>query len=104
MFVNGFKAQVVASSKESVVLYKKFLDQAISEQLYALKNGESTLENKNKIDVSVLERLMTAAIISHEHNQNKEFDEYTKDSEQRQQIKDFKKPFVHENEMKQSGL
>ena len=104
VFVNWFKAQVVASSKEAVVMYKKFLDEAISDQLEALKDGSSPLENADKIDVAVLERLKTAAIISHEHNQSKDLDEYTKDSTQRQQIKDFKKPFVHEDETKQSGL
>jgi len=64
VFINGFKAQVVAHSKIAVVEYHKALTIAIAQELQDLQGGVSTLDNADQIPLEVLERLEVAGIIS----------------------------------------
>ncbi|MDA9681564.1 HsdR family type I site-specific deoxyribonuclease [Luminiphilus sp.] len=63
---NGFKAMIVTSSRKAAILYKEQLDK--------------------------LEAPQSAVIISGDHNDEKQFWEYTDSKTQKNQIADFKKP------------
>jgi type I restriction enzyme, R subunit len=58
-FRNGFKAQVVASSQEAVVRYKKHLEAALQEKIAALEQ-----HNPNQINLERLKLLEVAVVIS----------------------------------------
>jgi len=63
---NGFKAMIVTSSRKAAIMYKKKLDE--------------------------LGAPRSAVIISRDHNDEKQFWEYTDSAKQKKQIEDFKKP------------
>lgn len=57
VFPNGFKAQVVATSREAAVRYKDALDQALNENISELERN-----NPNLIDIGKLKKLMLTEI------------------------------------------
>jgi type I restriction enzyme, R subunit len=59
IFTRGFKGQVVASSQEAVVRYKKHLEAAIQEKIIALEQ-----DNPNKVDLEKLKQLEVGVVIS----------------------------------------
>ena len=63
VFPNGYKAQVVAVSREAAVRYKTYIDTALSEAIVALEK-----DNPNCIDLERLKKLQTDVIISAGHN------------------------------------
>lgn len=59
VFPNGFKAQVVANSREAAVRYQKALNTALTKKIQELESKDSTYVN-----LDVLKRLKTAVVIS----------------------------------------
>ena len=63
VFPNGYKAQVVAVSREAAVRYKTYIDAAIVAAIAALEK-----DNPNSIDLDRLKKLQADVIISGGHN------------------------------------
>ncbi len=89
VFPNGFKAQIVATSREAAVRYKEYVDAALLEAVAALEK-----ENPRKLDVETLRRLKTEVIISGSNNDELHLKAYTDSSKHKTAIKSFKLPFV----------
>jgi type I restriction enzyme R subunit len=93
VFPNGFKAQVVATSREAAVRYKDALDQALRENLVDLERN-----NPNLIDLEKLKKLKTAVVISGSHNDKPHIKEHTDENKHKDAIARFKLPFDSEDE------
>lgn len=104
VFVNGFKAQVVANSRRAAIVYKEKIDAAIKEEVERLRNGTSTLENPELIDVNLLSELETAVIISGKNNDEETYKKYTNADTHKKQIEGFKKPLTGNDESKRSPI
>src|SRR5438552_4960081 len=63
VFPNGYKAQIVASSREAAVRYKTYVDRALANAIARLEAS-----NPDGIDLDRLRRLRTDVIISGGHN------------------------------------
>ncbi len=63
VFPNGYKAQIVATSREAAVRYKKHIDAAVADAVVALETS-----NPRNLDVDLLKRLESEVIISAGHN------------------------------------
>ena len=88
VFPNGYKAQIVATSREAAVRYKKHIDDAVAEAIAAL--GKS---NPNLLDVEQLKRLKSDVVISGNHNDELHLKAYTEKSKHETTIKSFKLQF-----------
>jgi type I restriction enzyme R subunit len=88
VFPNGYKAQVVATSREAAVRYKKPIDDALAAALAELKQA-----NPNKLDIDRLEKLKTDVIISGNHNDLPHLKAYSDSSRHETSIKSFKMAF-----------
>ncbi len=93
VFPNGYKAQVVAVSREAAVRYKTYIDAAIVEAIAALEK-----DNPNSIDLDRLKKLQTDVIISGGHNDLPHIKAYADKSRHETSIKSFKLPFDGEDE------
>jgi type I restriction enzyme R subunit len=93
VFPNGYKAQIVATSREAAVRYKKHIDTALAEALAGLEKA-----NPENIDLDSLRRLETDVIISGGHNDELHLKLYTDGSKHKTSIKSFKLPFGAEDE------
>src|SRR5262245_27817427 len=94
VFPNGYKAQIVATSREAAVRYKKHVDAALAEALAALRKA-----NPNKLDLAQLGTLKSDVIISGGgHNDPLHLKPYTDGSKHKTSIKSFKLPFGSEDE------
>lgn len=93
VFPNGYKAQIVASSREAAARYKGYVDTALTETVAALKKS-----NPMEVDIERLKRLKTDVVISGGHNDLPEIKQYTDSSKHRATIKSFKLPFDSEDE------
>jgi len=94
---NGFKAQVVATSRLAAVRYKDAIDRALKETIEKLENEDSEeLEN--------LKRIETDAIISGNANDEEIFHPYTNKAKHETQISRFKKQFFSDDPEKRDGL
>ena len=91
VFPNGFKAQIVATSREAAVRYKKHVDAAIAAAIPELEKA-----NPQKLDLERLKRLLCDAIISGSHNDRIHLTPYTNSSKHEMTIKSFKLPFGKE--------
>src|SRR5438552_9037174 len=63
VFPNGYKAQIVATSREAAVRYKDYVDAALADRIAALEKS-----NPQNIDIDRLKDLKTDDVISHAHN------------------------------------
>ena len=63
VYPNGYKGQIVATSREAAVRYKKHIDAALQIRISELEEA-----NPNKLDVGQLRRMQTDVIISERHN------------------------------------
>ena len=63
VFPNGYKAQIVATSREAAVRYKKHIDSALEASISALK-----ISNTNGLDLNLLKELETDVVISGKGN------------------------------------
>jgi type I restriction enzyme R subunit len=93
VFPNGYKAQIVAASREAAVRYKEYVDTAIVDALNALENA-----NPKKLDLERLRKLKTDVIISGSHNDELHLKAYTDSSKHKASIKSFKLQFDGEDE------
>jgi type I restriction enzyme R subunit len=93
VFPNGYKAQVVATSREAAVRYKKHIDDALAAALAELEQA-----NPSKLDLSQLRRLTTDVIISSSHNDLPHLKAYSDSSRHEASIKSFKMAFGGEEE------
>ena len=88
VFPNGFKAQVVATSRDAAVAYKTALETAITQKIAQLEQS-----NPDDIDLERLKKLKAAVVISFKHNQPESYREYTDEKAQDKAIASFKLPF-----------
>lgn len=88
VFPNGFKAQVVAVSREAAVRYKVALDEAL-----AAKVAELERRNPRSLNVDRLRSLKTAVVISGSHNDLPHIKAYTDSGYHKRSIQRFKLPF-----------
>ncbi|MDR4519474.1 MAG: hypothetical protein R3E36_02520 [Nitrosomonas sp.] len=93
VFPNGFKAQVVATSREAAVRYKTALDVALTEKVKELEQ-----DNPLNIDLAGLRKLKTDVVISGSHNDRPHIKEYSDSGRHTRTIKSFKLPFDKEDE------
>lgn len=88
IFSGGFKAQIVANSREAAVRYKMAIDEALKIKITELKGNNPML-----IDISLLEQLESAVVISGNHNDELHIKAYTNTDYHKKSIKRFKLPF-----------
>ena len=93
VFPNGYKAQIVATSREAAVRYKKLIDAAVAETLAALEKS-----NPKKVNLELLSRLKSDVIISGLHNDELHLKPYTDESKHKTSIKSFKLSFDTEDQ------
>lgn len=93
VFPNGYKAQIVATSREAAVRYKEFVDDALKEAVAKLE-----VSNPRKLDVDRLRNLKTDVVISGSHNDELHIKAYTDSAKHKTTIKSFKLPFDSEEE------
>lgn len=88
IFSGGFKAQIVANSREAAVRYKVTIDEALKEKI-----AELEIANPMQVDIGVLKQLETAVVISGTHNDELHIKAFTSSSYHKKSIKRFKLPF-----------
>ncbi len=93
VFPNGYKAQVVATSREAAVRYKKHLDAALGAAVAELETS-----NPNGLDLEQLKRLQTDVVISSENNDRPYLKAHADQTRHERSIKSFKKAFGSEDE------
>jgi len=93
VFPNGYKAQIVATSREAAVRYKEYVDAALAETVKALEQS-----NPLKVNIDRLKRLKTDVIISGSHNDELHLKAFSDEATHRTSIKSFKLPFDAEEE------
>ena len=82
VFPNGYKAQVVATSREAAVRYKKHIDTALDATVTKLEKS-----NPNSLDLEQLKKLQTDAVISGGHNDLPHLKEYSNETKHGRSIK-----------------
>jgi len=107
VFPNGFKAQIVATSREAAVRYKKYVDAALAAAIAdreptALAAGGDSDDHADRPDASAfgsqLKRLKTDVIISGGHNDLPHLKKFSNKSNHEASIKSFKMSFGSEEE------
>ena len=93
VFPNGYKAQVVTSSREAAVRYKRHIDAAV-----AARQEELERANPRGLDIECLKRLRSDVIVSGMHNDPLHLKEFTDRSRHERSIKSFKLNFDGEDE------
>ena len=93
VYPNGFKAQVVATSREAAVRYKKHIDAALAAAIAELEKA-----NPNRVDLDQLKKMQTDVIISGGHNDLPHLKAYSDKSKHEASIKSFKLSFGSEEE------
>lgn len=93
VFPNGFKAQVVATSREAAVRYKGTLEEAMNEAVKALEQS-----NPLQLDIERLRAMKVGVVISGRHNDLPHIKAHTDSSKHETIIKGFKLPFGGEDE------
>jgi type I restriction enzyme R subunit len=93
VFPNGYKAQIVATSREAAARYKEYVDAALGATVAGLEKS-----NSQKLDVELLKRLKTDVIISGSHNDEMHLKPYTDGAKHETAIKSFKLPFGSEED------
>jgi type I restriction enzyme R subunit len=93
IFSAGFKAQVVANSREAATRYKTQFDKALKAALAKLEQ-----DNPNKLNLNRLKKLQTAVVISGSHNDLPHIKAHTDSGKHKAAIKSFKLSFDSEDE------
>jgi type I restriction enzyme, R subunit len=88
VYPNGYKAQIVASSREAAVRYKTFIDKSLQEHIQALEES-----NPRNLNIDQLKRLKTDVIISGSHNDLPHLKAYSNKATHDTSIKSFKLSF-----------
>jgi type I restriction enzyme R subunit len=90
---NGFKAQVVATSREAAVRYRSYLCLALADEIVKLEQA-----NPLGLDLDLLRHLESDVIISAGHNDLPHLKQYGVKSQHETSIKRFKMRFGSEDE------
>ncbi len=93
IFPNGYKAQIVATSREAAVRYKQHVDEALAEVIAQLQQF-----NPHRLDIDRLKQLKTDVVISGGHNDLPHLKAYSNPTQHETTIKSFKLPFDAEDE------
>jgi len=93
VFPNGYKAQVVATSREAAARYKKHLDAAL-----ATANARLEQDNPRKLDLAQLKAMRTDVVISGRNNDLPHLKAYSDPSRHEASIKSFKLSFGSEED------
>nr|WP_054549549.1 HsdR family type I site-specific deoxyribonuclease [Lysinibacillus sphaericus] len=93
IFSGGFKAQVVANSREAAVRYKKAIDEALKEKILELE-----LNNPMLVNIELLRKVESAVVISSKHNDKPHLKAYAGGKYHKESIKRFKLPFEQEDD------
>lgn len=93
VFPNGYKAQVVATSREAAVRYKKHLDATLEAAVERLSQ-----DNPDNLDLEQLKALKTDVVISAGHNDLPHLKAYSDKSKHETTLKSFKLPLDGEDE------
>ena len=89
VFPNGYKGQVVATSREAAARYKEHLDAAIQSKI-----AELEVDNPLQLPLDRLRRLETAVVVSGgSHNDPPHLKAYADAAYQKRSIRRFKMPF-----------
>jgi type I restriction enzyme R subunit len=88
IFTGGFKAQIVANSREAAVRYKVAIEDALKQ-----KNAELEINNPMKVNIEILKQLEVAVVISGSHNDLQHIKAFTNSDYHKKSIKRFKLPF-----------
>ena len=88
IFTGGFKAQIVANSREAAVRYKVAIEEALKEKIAALE-----INNPMQVNIDVLKQLEVAVVISGSHNDAPHIKAFTNGDYHKKSIKRFKLPF-----------
>ena len=99
VFPNGYKAQIVATSREAAVRYKAHIDNAIEVAITRLET-----RNPNRLDVDQLKKFQTDVVISGENNDLPHLKKYSNQSKHERSIKSFKMAFDGEEEGVTGGM
>lgn len=93
IFSGGFKAQIVANSREAAVRYKAAIDEALKKKIEELETNNHML-----INIERLKKVESAVVISGSHNDEVHIKAYTGSEYHKKSIKRFKLPFEQEDE------
>lgn len=93
VFVNGFKAQIVAYSREAAYRYYCAIN-----ELLPIKIAELKESNPNNVNIELLEKLKAACIISSSNNDKPYLKEFADESRNDNIIAGFKMQFGEEDE------
>ncbi len=93
VYPNGYKAQVVATSREAAARYKQHIDAALAEAITKLEQA-----NPRRLDVNRLKKMQTDVIISGSHNDLPHLKAYSDSAKHEISIKSFKLAFGTEDE------
>jgi type I restriction enzyme R subunit len=88
VFPNGYKAQIVATSREAAVRYKTHIDDALKDKISELEK-----DNHGGLDLEQLKRMQTDVIISGSHNDLPHLKKYSDSSKHESSIESFKLRF-----------
>ena len=94
VYPNGYKAQVVATSREAAARYKRHLDAALGAAAAKLEQRA----NPGRLDLERLRAMRTAVVISGSHNDPLHLKAHSDPSRHEANIKSFKLPFDGEDE------
>ena len=93
VYPNGYKAQVVATSREAAVRYQRHLDAALADAAAKLERQG----NPGRLDPESLKTMRTAVVISGSHNDPPHLKAHSDPSRHEADIKSFKLPFGGED-------
>lgn len=93
VFPNGYKAQVVATSREAAVRYKTYIDKALQDEIARLEKA-----NTDRLNLDQLRKMKTDVIISGSHNDLPHIKAYSDSSKHETTIKSFKLAFGSQEE------
>lgn len=94
---NGFKAQLVATSRLAVVRYRDALDEALREITGEIEAGEGEFARAARPHLETIKSLRFAAVISGRGDDPPEYAEWTDATKQRDRIARFKRPLAGED-------
>lgn len=93
IFANGFKAQVVATSREACVRYKKAIDEALKKKIEELEQS-----NPYRINVGLLKKVETGVVMSGSNNDDPHLKPYTDSRKHKSIIDRFKLGYEEEGD------
>ena len=93
VFPNGYKAQIVATSREAAVRYKTYVDAAVKEECETV-----TKANPQDPALPALQQLKSDVVISGKHNDELHLVPFTNASRHETILKSFKLPFDKEDQ------